>query len=242
MKTNIIMKSDQDRNLFGIVIRQETKTGFLNLSDLQESYTRKRIIEGWPEKRIDHILNYKYSHERIYYLLKEQGIIIPAPTGFIEEVEKQGIVRTLKKYGVFKTTGARKTKTSWCNPYIFTLISLELNPEFYAKVVFWITDKLIINRIEAGDFCRSLNASIRKFNPDGNQYMTLAKALNYIVFNKHEAGIRNTGTKEQLKELSSIEEKMAFAIDMGFIHSFDQLVLFLRKIYNKKWGTNSLNS
>ena len=33
MKTNIIMKSNSDRELFGIVIRQETKTGFLNLSD-----------------------------------------------------------------------------------------------------------------------------------------------------------------------------------------------------------------
>ena len=57
MKTNIIMTSEQDRNLFGVTIRQETKTGFLNVSDLQEAYTRKRIQEGWSEKRIDHILN-----------------------------------------------------------------------------------------------------------------------------------------------------------------------------------------
>lgn len=237
MKTNVIMKSNEDRNLFGIVIRQETKTGFLNLSDLQECYTRKRILEGWNEKRIDNILNYKDSHERIYYLLKEQGVIIPTPVGFIEEVEKQGIVTTLKKYGVFKTTGARHTKTSWCNPYIFTLIALELNPEFYARVVMWITDKLIINRIEAGNFCTALNSSIRKFNPDGNQYMTLAKALNYIVFRKHEAGIRNTGTKEQLRQLAGIEEKMAFAIDMGYINSFDMLLEELRKLYKNNIKT-----
>ena len=237
MKTNVIMKSEQDRNLFGITIRQETKTGFFNLSDLQESFTRKRIAEGWKDKRIDHILNYMDSHERIYYLLQEQGLIIPPVAGFIQEVKNQGIIKTLKKYNVFKTTGARHTKTQWCNPYIFTMISLELHPQFYAKVVFWVTDKLIINRIEAGDFCKALNSAVHRFNPDGTQYITLAKALNYIVFNKHEAGIRNTGSNAQLKELSSIEEKMAFAIDMNYITSFDMLLSELRKLYKQKYNT-----
>jgi hypothetical protein len=49
MKTNIIMNSP-DRELFGIKIRQETKTNFLNLSDLQEAYTRARIQNGWSDK------------------------------------------------------------------------------------------------------------------------------------------------------------------------------------------------
>jgi len=63
----------------------------------------------------------------------------------------------------------------------------------------------------------------------------MAKALNYIVFNRHETGIRNFATQAELKEIEEIEKHVAFTIDMGFIHSFDQLVLFLRKIYNKKW-------
>ena len=158
-------------------------------------------------------------------------------TGFIDDVENQGIVKTLKKYGVFRTTGARTTKTSWCNPYIFTLIALELNPEFYAKVVIWISDKLMINRIEAGDFCKALNRSIAKFNPDGNNYITLSKALNYIVFGKHFAGIRNTGSKDQLRDLANLEEKMAFAIDMGYIGSFDVVISELRKIYHTRWAS-----
>jgi hypothetical protein len=234
MKTNVIMKSENDRELYGVVIRQETKTGFLNLSDLQEAYTRKRIRVGWREKRVDHILNYKDSHERIYYLLKEQGLITTALTGFMEMVENKGIATTLKALKAFKTTGARQTKTTWCNPYIFVLIALELNPEIYAKMVIWLTDELLLNRIEAGDFCKALNRSIQIFNPTAIQYITLAKALNHIVFNKHEPGIRNTGTKEQLKELAAIEEKLAFAIDMEYIKTFDSLIIELRKIYNLK--------
>lgn len=232
MKTNIVLKSSS-RDLFGITIRQETKTGFLNLSDLQESFTRKRISEGWDEKRIDHILNYKDNHERIYYLLKEQGVIIPTVTGFIEEVDSQGIAKTLKKYGFYKTTGARNTKTTWCNPYIFTLIALELHPEFYAKVVVWITDQLIINRIEAGNFYKELSASISRFKDV--DYIKIAKALNYIAFGRHEAGIRNSGTKEQLNELYELEKQMSFAINMGYVKTQDQLVDDLRVIYKNKF-------
>lgn len=241
MKSNVVMKSEQDRNLFDYTIRQETKTGFMNLSDLSEAYTRKRIVEGWSEKRIDNIFNYKDNHERIYYILKNQGVINTSLEGFIEEVDKQGIVTTLKKYKVFKTTGARQTKTTWCNPYIFVLIGLELHPEFYAKMVVWLTDELIVNRIEAGNFCKALNVSVQKFNPDGNNFITLAKALNHIAFNRHEAGIRNTGTKEQLKELANIEEKMAFAIDMGYIKSFDTLLEELRRIYRNKYNNKAIN-
>ena len=41
MQTNVIMISE-DRKLFGIKIRQETKTGFLNLSDLMQAYENQR--------------------------------------------------------------------------------------------------------------------------------------------------------------------------------------------------------
>jgi hypothetical protein len=233
MKTNIVMKSENDRNLFGVVIRQETKTGFFNLSDLQECYLRARIKNGWVDKRIDHILSRIENTERIYYVLKEQNIINVRFDTFIEDVNNEGISKVLKKYGVYKTTGARHTKTTWVHDSVWVLVALELSPIFYAKTVIWLRDDLIKNRIEAGNFCKALNSSIQKFKPDGNNYITLAKALNHIVFNKHEAGIRNTGTKEQLKELANIEEKMAFAIDMGYIISFDMLLQELRKLWKQ---------
>ena len=114
------------------------------------------------------------------------------------------------------------------------MVAMDLNPLFKANVIGWLTDQLIINRIEAGNVCKALNSSIQKFNPDGNNYITLAKALNHIVFGKHEAGIRNTGSKEQLKHLANIEEKMAFAIDMGYITSFDMLLEQLRVLSKSK--------
>lgn len=40
MKTNVVMIS-KDRDLFGVTIKQDTKTSFMSLTDLQEAYTRK---------------------------------------------------------------------------------------------------------------------------------------------------------------------------------------------------------
>ena len=227
MKTNVILTSS-DRELFGITIRQETKTGFLNLSDLGESYTQARVRNGWAEKNIDRIMN--DNVETIFYLLEKEEIITLPMCSFIENVNKQGFAKYMKSIGAYKTTGARHTKTVWVNPYIFVMVAMDLNPLFKANVIGWLTDQLIISRIEAGNFCKALNIAVSKFNIDGFQYAKLASKLNTIVFGRHEQGIRNTGTREQLKALTTIEEKMAFAIDMGYIKTFDNLINDLDKI------------
>ena len=46
MKTNVTMQSEKDRELFGVIIRQNTKDSMLSLTDLQEAYTRARILNG----------------------------------------------------------------------------------------------------------------------------------------------------------------------------------------------------
>lgn len=238
VKKNVILQS-KDRHLFGVSVRQETKTGFLNISDLQEAYTRARIQNGWSDKKADDVLRTKENQERIYYVLKKQDLdITPHINGFIEECNKNGIAKTLKKIGAYKTTGARHTKTTWCNPYIWTLIALELNPMMYGEVVTWLTDKLILNRIEAGSFYLHLSKAISAF-PD-TDYQQIAKALNCIVFGRHETGIRNTGSESELKELRDLEAKLAWAIDMGFIKNQKQLLDEMRKIYNQKYPNPKL--
>lgn len=226
MKSNIILNSPS-RELFGVNIRQETKTGFLNLSDLQEAYTIARVKNGWGDKRIDHILNYKENSERIYYLLKERDLINVSLLTFIENIENIGFLKYLKQLEVYKTTGRGENKTTWCDPYIWVLVALELSPVLYAKVVVFLTDKLIINRIEAGNFYKGLSKAITKFN--NIDYSKLAKALNYKIFGRHETGIRNLATKEELEKLYQLEMNLAFSIDMGFLKSFGEVIKFLEK-------------
>lgn len=230
MKTNVVLSS-QDRVLYNITIRQETKTGFLNLSDLQEAYTQARVKHGWMAKNVSEILTGKENVERIYYLLKKQDVINIDFSIFMEMVEKETLVKVLKEVGAYRTTGARKSRTTWANPYIWVLLAMELSPKFYAEAVTWLTDKLLISRIEAGNFYKALAKALGTFeNPD---YPAIAKALNYIVFGKHETGIRNSASEAQLKQLTDIESKMAFAIDMGYIKTQEDLLEELRKLYKK---------
>ena len=211
-----------DRELFGIKIRQETKTNFLNLSDLQEAYTRARIQNGWSDKEYQQIIQQKENFERIYYILKETEVINLDFSRFIEGANEIGIIKYLKKLNVYKTVGARHTKSTWCHPYIWALIAMELNPFLFAKIAIWLGDKLILNRIEAGNFYKDLSKAVAKLS--NVDYSKLAKALNYKIFGRHETGIRNLATKEELQRLTQLESNLAFAIDMGLLKSFDNVI------------------
>jgi len=219
--------NSEDRKIFGITIRQETKTDFLNLSDLQEAYLHARVKNGWSDKRIDHILTYNNNIYRIYYILFEQKIINVSLDTFIENVENVGFLKYLKKLEVYKTTGARQNKTTWCNSYIWVLVAMELSPAIYGKVVVWLADKLITNRIEAGNFYKDLSRAISKF--ENADYIKMAKALNYKIFGRHETGIRNLATKEQLEKMFELERYIAKAIDMGHLKNFDDCIVEIEK-------------
>ncbi|MCE7072012.1 hypothetical protein LZG74_16975 [Dyadobacter sp. CY327] len=232
MKTNITLTS-QSRELFGVTIRQETKTGHLNLSDLERAYQSARREYGWAERgRPNDLLAQKENSERIYYVLKETGLINTDFPVFMDMIQNEGVIKVLKSLECYRTSGRAANKTTWCNPYLWVLIAMELNPMLYGKTVVWLTDRLIFNRIEAGNMFKGLTKAVAKFtNVD---YPSLARALNHIVFGRHESGIRNTGTEKQLQELERLESNLAFSIDGGFLKSFDSVMEHLRTIWSSK--------
>jgi hypothetical protein len=237
MKTNVTMRSVVDRDLFGVVIRQETKTSFLNVSDLEAAYETAKVQFGWSDRKIYHILETKASAERLFYILENQGLIKAGFPDFMEQVENEGLIKVLKACGAWRTTGRGATKSTNCNPYIWVLLALELNPMIYAKVVTWLTDSLIINRIEAGDFYKDFARAVAKLQPN---YVRLSRALNHVIFGKHETGLRNQATQEQLAELVDLEKKLAFIIDMGYIQTEEQLLEELRKLWYQRWSKTSM--
>lgn len=230
MKTNITMASIKDRELFGVTIRQQTNGEMLSLTDLQEAYTHARVQNNWKNKHISDILNYEDNTERIYYLLKEQKIIDTDKNDlnrFYESVKESGMTRVLKNLGVYKTTGRGESKTVYCNPYIWVLVAMELNPMLYAKVVTWLTDQLILNRIEAGDFYKELASQLYKL-PD-TDYKKLATLLNKKIFGKHEYGLRNKGSEKELYNLKMLESGLAFSIEQGYIKNMSEVESAIQK-------------
>ena len=223
MVTNVTMKSKESRELYGVVIRQETKNSFLSLTDLQEAYTHARVQNGWCEKNVSMILKAESNVERIYYLLKEQGLIKLSFLSFMDKVKEEGMVKVLKEFGCYKTTGRGETKQSMCNKYIWVLIAMELNPQLYAKVVMWLTDKLIFNRIEACELNKELRSAMAQNLPSPD-YPGVNTALNVKVFGYHENGMRNNGSEDQLHNLNILEETMAYCIKKGFYKTNAELL------------------
>ena len=215
MKTNIVLES-QSRNLFGQIVRQQTKEGMLNLSDLQEAYTIARVKNGWVEKNITMIMTNPANLETTFYLLEKQGAINISRLSFMENVANHGFAKYMKTLGVYKTTGARNTKTVWVNPYIWVMVAMELNPMIYAAVITWLTDTLIFDRIEAGDEFRPMNNAIKKIvpNPDYKKY---AIAINERVFGKHLTGMRNLASAQELRKITKIEQFISQGINMNMI-------------------------
>lgn len=152
----------------------------------------------------------------------------------MEYIKNHGLIKALKKLKAYKTTGRGKNKTTYTDPYIWMLIAMELHPEIYAIAVCWLADKLILNRIEAGNMYKGLTKAASTF--EGIDYSKLATATNFIAFNENRKGIRNTATAEQLKELENLERYLATSIEMGHITTFAGLINELRKMYDKKWN------
>lgn len=229
MKTNITMLSDSDRNLYGVTIRQNTKDCMLNLSDLQDAYTIARIQNKWAVKDIFHILGYESNIERIYYILDEQELLDDKTTltSFYESVKENGIVKVLKSLGVYKMSGRGENRTVFCNPYIWVLVAMELNPQMYAKVVMWLTDKLILNRIEAGNLQSDLAKALSQYIPSP-EYGNVAIECNKRIFGKHENGIRNTRSQDELKELAHLEDNITFCIKKGYLKTNEEVLEAIR--------------
>lgn len=231
MKSNIILNSP-DRKLLGVQIRQETATGFLNLSDLQDAYDSVRVQKGWSAKRIDHVTQTNHFKERCYYIIKKQSDTTPSFKGFMDACETEGIAKTLKESGMWKTTGRADNKATWCNPYIWVMIAMEMNPEVYAEVVVWVTDKLILNRIEAGDFYVKLTSHLSNWQEPN--YSKIAMAINKVVFGRHENGMRQSLSAKELKELADFEKILAILITDGFISDEQALMTYLQDKLTKR--------
>jgi len=228
MKTKVVLKSE-DRNLFGVIIRQETKTGFLSVSDLQQAYEVARWEHSWSERRIETVMSSIDFKERAYYVLEQRGLINTGIPAFMEMAKNQGITSLLKQLGVYKTTGRGENRTVMADPYIWILLAMEMNPMIYAKVVIWLTDTLVFDRMEAGSEFMPMNNAIKNLLPSPD-YKKYAIAINKKVFGTHMPGMRNLATAAELKRIAKIETFVKEGIEMGMIKNEQQILYAISKI------------
>lgn len=230
MLKNTILKSSS-RELFGINIQQTIEGELLSISDLKEAYLRARIQNGWKHRKIEDIAESQIFQERVFYTLLSAKMINSGFPDFMKNIELKGFFKYMKEIGVYKTTGARENKTSWANPYLFVAFALELNPEIYGKVICWLTDGLLFERLEACRNYKEMNDQVKNLlNLTKDEYLPyqeIAIAINKKVFGAHMLGIRNIATKEQLTKVLDIEKSITAIVKAKLVTDQNQIKQFI---------------
>ena len=217
MKTNVIMT----RPMGQFDVLQRTSDGFFDANALLIQWNRQA---GVAQRKMVEYLESKKTKE------------------FVDALENDTALRGKTEVGDFKVVIRVKGKTTkngrvadkvYFHPFLFIDFCMWLNPTFKLQVIKFVYDELIKCRHLAGDNYNVLTAAISKL-PDCD-YKATAKAIQWIVFNRTGKELRQQATQKELAEISDIENKLAYAIDMGFINNQAQLICTMRKMYNEKY-------
>lgn len=204
MKTSVIMT----RRMGQFEVLQRTKDGMFNATALLNQWNRAAGMK----KEMNDYLRLQSTHDFLSALQSEFDF-------------KDG-------NSPYLTSRGKYSGGTWTTPLLFIDFAMWLNPKFKVQVLKFVYDELIKCRTAAGDNYNVLAKSIASL-PDVD-YPKVARALNWIVFNKHERDIRNTATPQQLQDMDELQRKLAFSVDMGYIRSFPDLMNSMRRIYNRQ--------
>lgn len=212
MKTNQILT----RKLGDFKVNQRTSDGMFNATELLKQWNEK----SGQQKQIIHFSENSNTKEFIEALILEENL----------SERNSVMIKSKANKGINAGT--------WMHPILFIKFAMWINPRFEVKVIKFVYDELIKYRHDAGNnyklLCQSLAKIVNKaLLPVAIQ--KIAQALNFIVWNKHEAGLRNSqASEESLRQLSLLELKISELINDGFINTYDDLLKYLRKQWNNK--------
>lgn len=208
MKTSVNMI----RNMGNFNVTQRTKDSFFNATELLKQWNK----HSGQKKVIAHFFENANTSKFIEALKIDIGIPMSDDNQ------------------IFIKARGGKNQGTWMTPILFIKFAMWLNPHFEVKVIKFVYDNLIAFRNNAGDNYIELSNSVQRLN--NCDFRQMAKGLNWIVFNRHKRDIRQEATQDQLMELNDIQKKLAFAVDMGYIRSFDELINEMRRMWSIKWN------
>lgn len=212
MKTNQTLT----RQMGCFSVYQRTSDGMFNATELLKQWNK-----NGKKKDMDDFLSNKMTKEYITVIESKENI----------NTQKSGDLKVVK-------SARGKNGGTWMHPFLFIDFAMWLNVEFKYEVIKFVYDQLIQYRIEAGDTYREMAAgiaSISKKQEITHNITSIAKAINIIVYGKHQREIRNKEAEEQsMRDLVKLQIKVAELIKEGFIKSYDALINYLRRIWLEK--------
>lgn len=180
MKTNQIMET-RDRELCGLIVRQRTKDGFMNLNDIADIVYQARIQNGLGVKGFN--FNAYISSEGV----KE----------FLEALEIE--------IGTNPYIRGAKNRPGWIHPFFALKILTHFNPRFEVQVYKWLWDYLIENRIKSSDSYTIMSGVLYKYSKSKTEFPKNLRILADRI--KRTIGVErwNEATQEQLQRRDELQ-------------------------------------
>ena len=242
MKSNVVLQS-KDRVLLGVNVSVMSKDGYVCITDATEALNKKRLSNGMQTKKVGEIISTSAFNERCNELvnkLSNRELLKRENYRLKNNNMKINGLIDLGKMGLAYKKGRGEAQKWFVNPYLFVMIALEMDPEIYAEVIIWLTDGLIENRNQAGDayikMCSAVSKVVSDKNELSDKIKRVAKGINFVVFNRHEDGIRNSASKDELNDIIAIENVIAALVDGNFLKDYNSIINYLGNEWKKKWG------
>lgn len=212
MQTAVVMK----RDLQGVSIRQNSKTGMFNANDLLEAHNLQKPN---GQKRLQYYMENNATIEYMDVIKRE--LDKENSNSYNSSELEFTLVEGKKPESVVKTSRGRVNGGTWMHPYLFIDFAMWLSPELKLQCMKWLSDHLLQFRDEAGDTYKDVNMAL---SIGGEQrqmvYIYEAKMINGLVFGSDKGGQRNNATEEQLDLLQKLQKADVKLIKKG--KSFSQ--------------------
>jgi hypothetical protein len=224
------MKTNQNmiRKMGNYDIIQRTQDGYFDANLLLRQWNKQ---PEHTQRKMEVFLSSPNTKEFIETIKNREN-----PTGQNCLIGDLHVVIKWKKRALKE--GGSLPASVWMHPLLFIDFAMWINPSFKYDVLKFVYDEMIKHRHEAGDEYRAIGDAIKKIVPAHfikTAMCKMGEALNWIVFNNHEPGIRNKfGDEQKQHELAMLEKKVADLINEGFITDYGQVVNYLRKLYHEK--------
>lgn len=182
MKTPVIM----EREIMGMVVRQNHKTKMFNANDLHRVANEHRKVEGLKKKQLAQ-----------YFLLDST-----------DELIKEVCLTELLTLDEAKKTARGKDGGTWLHPIIFVDLATWYSPKLKVKIIKWVLDGLMEIRDESGESFKRMNQTLSRHFPS-----EFSSPLGYIRVSRIIADACNVSDGPDKWQKASVEQlKMRDAI------------------------------
>lgn len=192
MKTAVVM----ERELYGSIIRQNSKTQMFNGNDLLKVCNEARKMKGLSEKQMNNYMVNDSTKELVETLCLQESI-----------TEVDAITSKRGKYG-----------GTWMHPVVMIDFAMWLSPEIKVRILSWVIDGLIDARSSSGDSFKSAMSSLsQNFKGEAekpNFYHAVARQIAEACRVGTDKDKWQRASESQLKLRDSIHEYIVVLSDV----------------------------